>query len=122
MVALEQSLMLKKLLNLTEALPGALQQMGKSSFEGQLCPVPMSSKQGPSEPILCFELMELLCCSLTQQDRPASVCHTKHIFGRSDFYGIAGLAYEGLDRRTLALQALYILLAFHQKNGGLESP
>ena len=44
-VALEQCLMFKKMSNMTQALLGALQQMGKSSSEGQLCTVPMSTRR-----------------------------------------------------------------------------
>ena len=77
---------------------------------------------GPGELALCFELTKWLCCFLAKQHRPALVCQTKHIFGRSDIYGIADLAYEGLDRRTLAPKALYNFLAFHHGEGRAEKP
>ena len=96
---------------MTEALPVALQQLGKSSSEGQLCPVPMSMERAQTDRVCALELIRLHCYQFAKQDSPTSVCHAKHNFGRLEIYGMAGLADEGLDRRTLALKALSNFLA-----------
>ena len=97
--------------NGNEALPVALQQLGKELPRGAVMPYADGNGKDPKQSRTCFKLKTLLCCPFAKQHSPTSVCHTKQNFGRLEIYGMVGLADEGLDRRTLALKAFRDFLA-----------
>ena len=124
MVTVEHRLTLKEMsINPVEALLVLLQRVGKELPHGAVMPCADGNGKDPKQSCIGSKLKSMLCCPFAKQDSPTSVCHTKHNFGRLEIYGMAGLADEGLDRRTLALQAFYNFLALPSRRPmGCKAP